>query len=196
MSNGFLSRREHRRVVRLITEHPLRVVIGSIGNEIRYEMVTRNVSYTGFFLRFDKPGRFPFTPASILDVWLELEQHKFLFFNGKMARIVYPEDATASENGPGIAIRIVQITAEADHVLKTFIDQEIRKQKENPPPVDKTTISKNNLHEPSKDSEKTPQSFQSVSSVDSAAEAEMENDANKESDHIDVEDFSKDGSAA
>lgn len=117
------SRRENRKVTRLKLKGPLRVVIGSIGADIRYDLTTRNVSITGFFLDFEKPGRFPFTDKSIMEVWLELEPGNTIFFNGKMARVVYANDPQAVETGPGIGIRIVLIDAKNEGVLREFIER-------------------------------------------------------------------------
>jgi hypothetical protein len=113
--------KENRRNVRVDLPRPLRVVMGSIGSEMRYELQTSNISVNGFFLAFDSPGRFPFTPASIMEVWMELEKGNTIFFNGKMARVVYSDDASAKESGPGIAVKIVQIDAQNDKILRDFV---------------------------------------------------------------------------
>ena len=115
-------RRENRRVVRLRLEAPLKVVMCSIGANVRYDLMTRNISVNGFFLDFEKPGRFPFTPSSMMEVWLELEPGNTIFFNGKMARVVYPGDPQALDTGPGIGIRIVQIDRENETALRSFIE--------------------------------------------------------------------------
>jgi hypothetical protein len=120
------ARKESRKNNRLKLETPLRVVMGSIGADIRYDMVTRNISHTGFFLDFEKPGRFPFTAASIMEIWLELEAGNTIFFNGKMARVVYPEDPQARETGPGIGVRIVQIDTRNEKALIDFIDRKVK----------------------------------------------------------------------
>jgi len=125
------SGRENRRNIRVHLQRPLKVVMGSIGADVRYELVTRNVSITGFFLDFEKPGRFPFTPASIMEVWLELEPGSAIFFNGKMARVVHPSDPAAEETGPGIAIKIVQIDSKNDQVLKDFVTSKSSESKGN-----------------------------------------------------------------
>ena len=117
--------REHRRVVRLKLEKPLAVVMGSMGSEVRYDLVTRDISNNGFFLDFEKPGRFPFTPASIMEIWMELEPGKTIFFNGKMARVVFPDDKEAKRTGPGIAVRIVQIDSEQEQLLVGFIKKQL-----------------------------------------------------------------------
>lgn len=117
--------RENRRVNRLKLEQPLRVVMGSIGANIRYDLLTRNISISGFFLDFDKPGRFPFTPSSIMEVWMELEPGLTIFFNGKMARVVKASDPQAVETGPGIAIKIVQIDRENETTLRDFIESKL-----------------------------------------------------------------------
>lgn len=111
-------KRENRKNTRIQLEAPLRVVIGSIGANVRYEMVTQNISLNGFFLDFDKPGRFPFNPASIMEVWLELSPGNTIFFNGKMARVVKNAETTS---GTGIAIKIVQIDKENEVALRDFV---------------------------------------------------------------------------
>ena len=119
------TRRENRRVNRVRLKEPLRVVLSSLGDAVKYEMVTRNISLTGFFLDFQKPGRFPFTPASIVEVWLELEPGNTIFFNGKMARVVHPQDQAAQDTGPGIGVKIVQIDKENDATLKEFVTRKV-----------------------------------------------------------------------
>jgi hypothetical protein len=117
-------RRENRRVIRLALEKPLKVLLTSIGGTVRYEMQTRNVSYTGFFLDFEKPGRFPFTPASIMEIWLDIGDQT-LFFNGKMVRKVMPGEPGSEITGPGIAVRIVQIDTKTENALKEFVDKSV-----------------------------------------------------------------------
>lgn len=121
------SRRENRRVVRLKLKQPLKVLLTSIGGTVRYEMQTRNVSYTGFFLDFEKPGRFPFTPASIMEIWLDLGDQT-IFFNGKMVRKVMPGEPGSENTGPGIAVRIVQIDTKTESILKEFVDKTLEDQ--------------------------------------------------------------------
>lgn len=113
--------RENRRYGRVIIEKGLRVSMRSIGSEASYNMETRNVSDTGFFLRFEKPGRFPFTPSSIMEVWLTLEEGSTIFFNGKMTRVVHPEEAVSLDTEPGIAIKIIQIEKDEENILREFI---------------------------------------------------------------------------
>jgi hypothetical protein len=120
------ARRENRRVVRLRLQTPLRVVVGSIGGTIKYELVTRNISITGFFLDFPKPGRFPFTPASILEIWLELDNGSTIFFNGKMARVVHSSDPAAQDTGPGIGVKIVQIDKDNETILRDYINHKMQ----------------------------------------------------------------------
>jgi len=93
-------------------------------------MSTRNISHTGFFLDFDKPGRFPFTPASIMEIWIELEPGSTIFFNGKMARVVFPTDPQAADTGPGIAVRIIQIDTKNERTLNDFIDRKSKERDE------------------------------------------------------------------
>lgn len=110
--------RENRKNFRIHLEEPLRVVLSSIGATVRYEMVTKNISTNGFFLDFEKPGRFPFTPSSIMEVWLELSEGNTIFFNGKMARVVREPSKTT---GPGIAIKIIQIDKDNEVALRDFV---------------------------------------------------------------------------
>ncbi len=116
------TKRENRRIARVVLDTPLHVRMRSIGAEVQYDMETYNISYTGFFLSFEKPGRFPFTPSSIMEIWMQLSNGEQIFFNGKMARIVYAEEPAALETGPGIAIRIVQMEKEHEATLKDFVD--------------------------------------------------------------------------
>jgi hypothetical protein len=122
MSEG---RRENRKMVRLILDQPLSVSISSLGADVRYDLHTRNVSYTGFFLDFEKPGRFPFTTASIMEIWIELEAGNRIFFNGKMVRRVMPGEPGSEITGPGIAVRIIQMDSKTEHQLKEFIDRKV-----------------------------------------------------------------------
>lgn len=122
---GLAGSRENRRKVRVHLKTPLKVVMGSIGSEVRYDLMTRDLSNNGFFLDFEKPGRFPFTPASIMEVWLNLGGEKPIFFNGKMARVVYPNEEAAKVSGPGIAIRIVQIDPDQEKILVDYINRKL-----------------------------------------------------------------------
>ncbi len=124
-------RKESRRNIRVRLPEALKVVMGSLGAEVRYDLGTRNISHTGFFLDFEKPGRFPFTASSIMEIWLELAPGKSIFFNGKMARVVYPTDEAANDTGPGIAVRIVQIDDKNEELLFSFIDDKILELGEN-----------------------------------------------------------------
>jgi hypothetical protein len=112
-------------MVRLILDQPLSVSISSLGADVRYDLHTRNVSYTGFFLDFEKPGRFPFTAASIMEIWIELEAGNRIFFNGKMVRRVMPGEPGSEITGPGIAVRIIQMDSKTEHQLKEFIDRKV-----------------------------------------------------------------------
>jgi len=128
MSEG---RRENRKMVRLILDEPLTVSIASLGADVRYDLKTRNVSYTGFFLDFEKPGRFPFTAASIMEIWLELEKGDRIFFNGKMVRKVMPGEPGSEVTGPGIAVRIVQMDSKTEQKLREFVDRKIAEKQQN-----------------------------------------------------------------
>ncbi|MBI2601582.1 MAG: PilZ domain-containing protein [Deltaproteobacteria bacterium] len=136
--------REHRRTLRISLQKPLQVIIGSIGSDVRYDLETRDISTRGFFLEFEKPGRFPFTSSSIMEIWLELSPGDSIFFNGKMARVVLPAEAESQGTNPGIAVRIVQIEPEEEKRLADFVqaqedeaikaeEEEEKKGKKTPP---------------------------------------------------------------
>ncbi|MBF0440761.1 MAG: PilZ domain-containing protein [Oligoflexales bacterium] len=118
-------KRENRRGGRIILQHPLKVVMCSIGAQVRYEVMTRNVSHTGFFLEYENPNRFPFTMSSIMEVWLELDDSKTVFFNGKLARVVNKGDFSEQETGTGIGIHIVQIDRENEKLLEDFLSRKM-----------------------------------------------------------------------
>ncbi|MDE3269587.1 MAG: PilZ domain-containing protein [Pseudomonadota bacterium] len=113
--------RDNRRFSRVTVDNSLRVEMNSVGSDIKYMMETKDISDTGFFLDFEHPGRFPFTPMSIMEIWLELEAENKIFFNGKMTRVVFPDANTR----PGIAIRIVQIDSGAETTLREFIKKTV-----------------------------------------------------------------------
>ncbi|MFK7824996.1 MAG: PilZ domain-containing protein [Oligoflexales bacterium] len=122
--------RDNRRVIRVHLESPLTVTMGSIGSDVKYNLMTRDISNNGFFLDFEKPGRFPFTPSSIMEVWMAIGSDETIFFNGKMARVVYPTDEAAKVTGPGIAIRIIQIEPDEEQNLIDFISKKLEEQNE------------------------------------------------------------------
>ncbi len=106
---------------RIFLDNALEVEMCSIGGLVKYTLQSRNISHTGLFLDFEKPGRFPFTTSSIMEVWLKLPEEGLVFFNGKMARVVYPEDEHAKLTGPGIGIRIIQIDRKNEERLFRFL---------------------------------------------------------------------------
>ncbi len=114
-------KKNRRNTKRLLLNSSLDVEMCSIGGLVKYTLQTRNISHTGLFLDFDKPGRFPFTPSSIMEVWLKLNENEAVFFNGKMARVVYPEDEHADLTGPGIGIRFIQIDRKNEELLDRFL---------------------------------------------------------------------------
>jgi hypothetical protein len=122
-------------VKRLRLEKGLKVVMCSIGAQVKYELQTRDLSNTGFFLEFQNPGRFPFNNSSIMEVWMELDDGESVFFNGKMARVVHQtEGADAAKVTPGIAIRIVQIDKVNEDKLKNFLDSKVPNSEEEKTP--------------------------------------------------------------
>lgn len=121
--------RENRRHERVLLEKKRPVVIAPIGSDVRYHLETKNVSNQGLFLEYDKPGRFPFTPASIMEVWLDVGNSELIFFNAKMTRMIMPGDEDSSIWGAGIAIKIVQISKENDDKFEAYIDKEMENTK-------------------------------------------------------------------
>ncbi len=117
--------REHRRNARLILEKPLHVILGSIGSDVHYDLETKDLSTKGFFLESDQPGRFPFTPSSIIEVWLEIAPDDVVFFNGKISRIIFPEEAETINETAGIAMRIIQIEADEEKRLGEFLAKKL-----------------------------------------------------------------------
>ena len=110
---------------RVKLDEAISVHMRSIGGVAKYELQSFNISHTGLFLDFENPGRFPFTPASIMEVWVYLPSSKVLFFNGKMARVVYPDEIAADDTGPGIAVRIVQMDKANEEMLANFIEESV-----------------------------------------------------------------------
>lgn len=115
--------KENRRTARMRLKDPMAVTINSMGDAVVYETTTRNLSQTGFFLEFDRPSRFPFSAASILEVRLQFPDGGSIFFNGKVARVVNSGDPAAKETGTGIGIKIVQIDAKSENILRAFLDR-------------------------------------------------------------------------
>lgn len=128
-----MGNREQRRQVRVVLEQPLAVLLGSIGSEVRYNLTTHSIASGGIFLDFARPGRFPFSSSSIMEIWLTLELGKTIFFNGKMVRAVYGIEEEAKEIGPGIAVRIIQIEPEHQSLLNDFISQRLAEQGQTSP---------------------------------------------------------------
>ncbi len=65
-----------------------------------------------------------------MEIWLEFEAGKTIFFNGKVARVVMPDDKDIKKSGPGIAIRIIQISPEQQHTLNEFLASKPQNQHE------------------------------------------------------------------
>jgi hypothetical protein len=118
------SSRDNRKVKRISLSEPLKVILCSIGGNVKYELSTRNLSNSGFFLEFESPARFPFNQSSIMEVWLQLGCGSVIFFNGKMARVVFAGDPAEQELGTGIAVKIVQIDRQNEKVLRDFISSQ------------------------------------------------------------------------
>ena len=115
--------REKRRFERVTLKEKNKATVVSIGSEIQYNMHTRNVSNKGLFLEYGSPKKLPFTVSSVLEIWLDIGEEARIFFNGKVVRTVLPEDNQASLWGPGVAIKIIQITDEQNSKLEEFIQK-------------------------------------------------------------------------
>jgi hypothetical protein len=115
--------RDQRRESRLKIDEGYKVVIGSIGSDVRYDLSTKDFSVAGLYVDFEDPRRFPFTTSSIMEIWIELAPDRAVFFNGKVARINYEPDNDEGK-GPGIAIRIVQIDSEQQDLLSNYSDSQ------------------------------------------------------------------------
>lgn len=120
--------REARHAQRVCLDDPLTVSMKSIGSDVKYDLITKEVSNNGFFLAFDKPGRFPFSKSSILEVSLDFGDSQKISFNGQMARIIFPKDEAAKVFGPGIAIKIVQIAEDQQQKLDDFIKKKAQEE--------------------------------------------------------------------
>jgi hypothetical protein len=120
-----MSTKEPRRNARLHLESALHVIMGSIGSDVRYNLETKDVTSKGFFIESKQPGRFPFTASSIVEVWLEIDAGTAIFFNGKISRVIFPEEAETLDEEPGIAIRVIQIEPEEEKRLAEFLNKKL-----------------------------------------------------------------------
>ena len=102
--------RDLRKTRRVNLKKPLSITLGSIGSDVKYQLVSKNISSVGFFFEFAEPHRFPFNSSSLMEVWINLTDGKQVFFNAKLSRVVNPEDDLASISGVGIGIKIIQIS--------------------------------------------------------------------------------------
>ncbi len=114
-------KRERRRFKRIILEKKHSVVINSIGSQISYSLKTRNISIDGLFLECENPERVPFTPSSLIEAHLDIDEGEFVFFNIKIVHFVLPQDNKATLWGPGFGVKIVQISKEDKIRLESFV---------------------------------------------------------------------------
>lgn len=122
-----MTTKEPRRNARVQLEKALHVIMGSIGSDVRYDFETKDVTTKGFFLESKQPGRFPFTASSIVEVWLEIEPGNIVFFNGKISKVVFPEEAESIGEPPGISIRIIQIDPDEEKRLGECLNKMLDK---------------------------------------------------------------------
>jgi len=122
--------KEPRRNARLLMDKALHIIMGSIGSDVRYDLETKDVTSKGFFLESKTPGRFPFTTSSIVEVWLEIEPGNTVFFNGKISRILLPEEAESLGEPSGIAIRVIQIEPEEEKKFGDFLNKKLDQMEE------------------------------------------------------------------
>ena len=124
-------RDNRRRKDRSLLSEKKAVMVSSIGSDIRYHLETKNVSVGGLFLEHTDPERLPFTEASIIEVWFEASEKNVIFFNAKVARKVLKDDDDNSGLwGPGVGIRIIQISKENSEKLGAYLKSETEKEKQ------------------------------------------------------------------
>lgn len=117
--------KEPRRNARLLLDTALHVIMGSIGSDVRYELETKDVTSKGFFIETKKTGRFPFTASSIIEIWLEIAPGSVIFFNGKISRVILPEEAESIGEPAGIGFRVIQIEPEEEKKLSEFLHKKL-----------------------------------------------------------------------
>ena len=120
-----MNARDQRRPTKVSLKNSLRVILASIGSDMKYELTTSDLSSQGFFCDFDDPKRFPFLDSSIIEIWLELSPDRTIFFNGKISGIFYGDEKTpeGDTSKPGISIDIIQITNGEQEILNNFISE-------------------------------------------------------------------------
>lgn len=115
--------RERRSSKRVTLTQKNSVSLVSIGSDVKYSFKTRNISNQGLFLEYKTPENLPFTSSSLVEAWLTLDEGETIFFNAKVVRVVLAHDNQASLWGPGIAIKIVQISDNSHLKLEKFIQR-------------------------------------------------------------------------
>ena len=113
--------KERRKFERFTLETKNKAYLASIGSSLIYALQTRNISKKGLFLSCEDPERYPFTTSSLLEVSLDIGDGQSVFFNAKPVRFFSPFDNQASLWGPGLAIKIVQISEGEDKKLEKFL---------------------------------------------------------------------------
>jgi hypothetical protein len=113
--------REQKKVLSATLPKTITVIAGSIGSDVRYEMQARELSNRNFFMESDSPGRLPFTATSLIEIWLELDHGKVVFFVGRMEQKIMPAEAKEQGTRPGIAVTLVQIEPDDEKLLQEGI---------------------------------------------------------------------------
>lgn len=121
--------KERRKFDRVTLETKNKASITSLGSTLHYSLETLNISKRGLYFSCKNPERFPFSTSSIMEVSLDIGDGKKIFFNAKPVRFYSPLDNEASLWGPGLAVRIIQISKEEDLKLDLFLEK-IAKQQE------------------------------------------------------------------
>ena len=100
---------------RFRVELAVKVLCQSLGTPLPYKFTTSNVSQGGVFIAGTKKD-YPFRKESILEVWLILpaDPEVRVFFNAKIMH-----DTGAG----GFGIKIIQIDARNDKILKDFLER-------------------------------------------------------------------------
>ena len=115
-----MKNKRDRRVTRVQLDEGIKVVLCSIGSQTTFDLMTRDISISGFFIEYDSPARFPCSPSDVLEIWLQLTETEQVFFNGQVARRVFSREDTGADPA-GIAIKIVKVDEKNERILASFI---------------------------------------------------------------------------
>lgn len=117
-----MSSSEKRRMIRIQVKRQLRAYIKSVGSHVKHEFETIDVSVNGLLLHSPRTRRYPFSEATLLEVWLQLddEDKTVIFFNAKVARSFEDKKDDGRLN---FGLRIIQIEKGQEERLVRYIDE-------------------------------------------------------------------------